>query len=548
MKPLQLRMQAFGPYSTVVDIDFRDLREGGLFLIHGPTGAGKTSILDGLCFALFGTASGDRKSDGLRCDSSSSELRTEVTLEFALGRDIYRITRWPKQQLKRKRGDGLRTELAHGELFKLTGLEESDSTSWTPLASGDAKTDTYIYELLGMNEDQFRQVVVLPQGQFRKFLSATSDAREKLLETLFRTETHRRLTERLADRAEAIRLDVQTRRSTQTALFTQLEIASSDDLQIRLNETRESQLRLNAGADDLRERFETAASRLRSAQTAMRLKTDESTLNSQKASLEVEAPKVVVALNRLERDRRARPVLQLDEHVQSTEKDQALLTQKLEAQKLRVTESAKTHEQASASVAVFDRQKTEIEAAKEERQRLREAWPKAENLKLERETQTLAAGKLATLERDEKVASEKAVALKAQRENSLVKIEGLRAQTHTGQSESLNRRAAIELHSSQLKTLTYEFEQVTAAEARLQLAMGKTQVSESAHATAQKAHLHVKLDEHLFQAARLAKELQVDLPCPVLRKPQASETGDGFSGRGRPRQKTGSCRDCTSIG
>ncbi|MES2856411.1 MAG: SMC family ATPase, partial [Bdellovibrionota bacterium] len=186
MRPLRLRMSAFGPFPGSVEIDFRALGPDGLFLIHGATGAGKTSILDGLSFALFGRASGsDRSPDGMRSDLASDDITTEAILEFAIGGTVYRARRQPRQSIKKKRGEGLREVKPDGSLEKLSGGgldSDLDNGTWELIESGEKKTDAAINELLGMSEDQFRQVVVLPQGQFRKFLSASSDEREKLLE------------------------------------------------------------------------------------------------------------------------------------------------------------------------------------------------------------------------------------------------------------------------------------------------------------------------------------------------------------------------------
>jgi exonuclease SbcC len=207
MKPLLLKLQAFGPYAKAAEIDFRNLQSSALFLIHGQTGAGKTSLLDGISFALFGTASGsERSADGLRSDFAPSDLATEASLEFELGADRYRAWRAPNQTIKKKRGEGTPSSKSDGRLEKWNASAEQ----WDLVVAGAKKTDEAVVALLGMTEDQFRQVVVLPQGQFRKFLASGSDDREDLLERLFKTARFRLIGEELENRSRRVKAQYET--------------------------------------------------------------------------------------------------------------------------------------------------------------------------------------------------------------------------------------------------------------------------------------------------------------------------------------------------
>lgn len=201
MKPYLLRLQAFGPFSTRQEICFDEVYKGGLFLIHGRTGAGKTSLLDGLCFSLFGRPSTqEREKDlrALRSDLAPAELLTETELIFSLGNEIFKVHRIPSQHVPKKRGEGTTELKATAELWRLhvswpnlktERLEIIDSANnWTPVAAKQDAVDREIEALLGMNERQFRQVVILPQGKFREFLSSTSAERQTILERLFQTD------------------------------------------------------------------------------------------------------------------------------------------------------------------------------------------------------------------------------------------------------------------------------------------------------------------------------------------------------------------------
>ena len=150
MKPLLLTMQAFGPFAGREVVDFTLLPAGALYLISGPTGAGKTSILDGLCFALYGQSSGaERKGPELRSDHAKSGMPTEVALTFGLGTRRFRLARSPQQERPARRGTGTTMEPAKAELFEQTGATE------TLLATGSDPVSAKVQELMGFDAQQF---------------------------------------------------------------------------------------------------------------------------------------------------------------------------------------------------------------------------------------------------------------------------------------------------------------------------------------------------------------------------------------------------------
>lgn len=199
MRPLVLKIQAFGPYCEEVILDFADLKGELLFLIHGATGAGKTMILDAIVYALFGTTSGGlRTGETLRSDFADSTLETVVEFTFALGNKKYRMERRPKQELKKKRGDGVRRVDAQAGLY-----EEKDG-EWVLLTDRKSELAEQIKELFGFEAKQFLQVVLLPQGEFRRFLVASTLEREKILKSLFHTERYAALQEELKKKAQVL--------------------------------------------------------------------------------------------------------------------------------------------------------------------------------------------------------------------------------------------------------------------------------------------------------------------------------------------------------
>jgi exonuclease SbcC len=197
-------LQAFGPYAGSQRLDFNDLGGEQFFLIHGPTGSGKTTILDAICFALYGASSGaEREAGAMRSDHADPAIPTEVTFEFAVGRQIYRVRRRPKQERPKKRGAGTTTDEPQAVLWWLT-VGGDQKPRETVLASQWGRVTEEVEGLLGFKSAQFRQVVMLPQGQFRQLLTADSRERQKILETLFHTEIYRIMEERLKEKAKTI--------------------------------------------------------------------------------------------------------------------------------------------------------------------------------------------------------------------------------------------------------------------------------------------------------------------------------------------------------
>jgi len=220
-----LRMQAFGPYKTSETIDFAELGANKLFLIHGDTGAGKTSILDGIVFALYGdTSGGERQAAQMRCESADPALPTEVELTFALGRRTFRVLRSPKQDIAARGGGRLVTKQATAALWDATDAEAGGEGK--VLGTRIREVTDAVRDLLGLSSDQFRQVVVLPQGKFRDLLAAGSDKREEILKQLFRTEGCADLERRLKERARDV---VKQRDELQIARRTRLEAAGAED-------------------------------------------------------------------------------------------------------------------------------------------------------------------------------------------------------------------------------------------------------------------------------------------------------------------------------
>lgn len=197
MKPRKLILQAFGPYAHRQELDFTALSDQGFFLIHGPTGAGKTTILDGISFALYGQTSGGlREAKDMRSHFADPNLETLVIFDFQINDRRYRVERSPEQKVPKHKGEGFKCHPAWANLFELRGdpLEHPE-----PLAQERVSlVDERLERLLGFKADQFRQVVLLPQGRFQEFMLSDSTARQSVLQALFQTERYAEVTKQLA--------------------------------------------------------------------------------------------------------------------------------------------------------------------------------------------------------------------------------------------------------------------------------------------------------------------------------------------------------------
>ncbi|MBQ0830589.1 AAA family ATPase [Streptomyces tagetis] len=199
MRLHRLDLTAFGPFGGTQSVDFDELSAAGLFLLHGPTGAGKTSVLDAVCYALYGSVPGARQSGQgatLRSDHAAAGTRTEVRLDLTVAGRRLEVTRQPPFERPKRRGTGTTVDKAHSSLREY----DTAAGTWKDLSRSHQEIGEEITQLLGMSREQFCQVVLLPQGDFARFLRADAEARGRLLGRLFDTrrfaEVEKRLTER----------------------------------------------------------------------------------------------------------------------------------------------------------------------------------------------------------------------------------------------------------------------------------------------------------------------------------------------------------------
>ena len=196
MRPLRLTLSAFGPYAAQTTLDLEKLGKGGLYLITGDTGAGKTTIFDAITYALYDhSSSGIREGSMLRCKYADDKTPTFVELEFEVHGVRYMVRRNPEYQRPKTRGEGMTTEKADATL---TYPDDR------PPVTKAKDVTAAVQEIIGLDYNQFSQIVLIAQGQFTKLLNASTEERSRIFRKLFRTQRYAQLQERLQAEAAAL--------------------------------------------------------------------------------------------------------------------------------------------------------------------------------------------------------------------------------------------------------------------------------------------------------------------------------------------------------
>lgn len=217
MKPIRLEFNAFGPFAKKETVDFEEVAKSGLFLICGPTGAGKTTIFDGICFALYGEASGSlRQNEDFKSDFSDPDDLCFVRYSFFVREKKFEVYRSPKQKKQKKNGD-LTSIAAKAELTLPDGS----------VVTGPAAVSARIQEILGLSAKQFKQITMLAQGDFRRFLDAPSKEKQEIFRHIFDTEKFDQFTILLEQESKNTLADME--KEQQILSFHLKSLASRDD-------------------------------------------------------------------------------------------------------------------------------------------------------------------------------------------------------------------------------------------------------------------------------------------------------------------------------
>ncbi|MBV7432473.1 SMC family ATPase [Dermabacteraceae bacterium TAE3-ERU5] len=281
MRLHRLKLRGIGPFREEFEIDFSRLGASGLFLLEGPTGSGKSTVLDAIVFALYGDVAGEARGKGrIRSQYSRPSEPSMVDLVFETGSGIYRVWRSPEYQRPKQRGEGFTKEQAKAKLWRITSPDAiaavmaDDSRAFggiEPVATRIDEVGREITAAVGLNREQFSQTVVLPQGEFARFLRAKTDERRAVLQKIFATEIYERIEDQLAqDRRGVEREREEALTKLRAALGSLCDAA-------RLDEEKAAELEESLGSDevtrelcaqvltDLTEKRDTAAEQLQAA-------------------------------------------------------------------------------------------------------------------------------------------------------------------------------------------------------------------------------------------------------------------------------------------
>ena len=512
MTPLMLTMQAFGPFAGTESIDFTALGKSPLFLINGPTGAGKSSILDALCFALYGQTTGnERDPTQMRCDQADAALLTEVSLDFHLRGADYRVRRVPQQERPKARGEGTTTHNAEAQLWRLKAGGEVE-TCLVARKVNDATAE--LQTLIGLDANQFRQVMVLPQGKFRELLIADSKEREKIFSQLFQTQIFQRIEEQLRNQADQIERDVKEHRQHISGILAGGELENEAALDQELEA-------LKPQVEDARHQFETAQQQRRKAEIqrdeALALQRQfeaRDTLAADKARHLGQHDEIESSKERLAQSAHAQalqaPKSALDQA------QQAVTTAQAEQQTAEavLTAQRSNAQQAKQALETTRQRQSELPALRERHRQLGEFIQKGQQLsELQTHFQTAQAAWQqadSALKRDEAQLD----AIRQQGEAIGVNLERLQAELQQLASApaELNRHNHLLIQRQELDELGRQGRELTAQQ---QQAADALERRKNDAAQADRSATEQEMRWHQGQAALLALTLEQDAPCPV---------------------------------
>ena len=229
MRPLYLTMSAFGPYAGVQELDFDKLGDNGLYLVTGDTGAGKTTIFDAISYALFDTPSGgDRNANMMRSEYADLTMDTYVELIFEHRKKKYKIKRNPQYIRQKLKGSGEARQNPNAELYLPDGS----------VITGKTRVNEYIQELLGVDRNQFRQISMLAQGEFKDLLVADTEDRQKIFGRLFHTTKYNILQKRLGDENKKLSVRCENMKNSISQYITGISCDEDNPLSIEVDKAK----------------------------------------------------------------------------------------------------------------------------------------------------------------------------------------------------------------------------------------------------------------------------------------------------------------------
>ena len=230
MKPISLEIEAFGAFAKKQSVDFKRFEQNRLFLIHGPTGAGKTTLFDAICYALYGETTGNRKGENMRSDHVEGDTPSMVSFIFQLGLHYYKVER----KLSVTKSGNLTDHQVFGEVTWDEEKKEFIDSS-NPITKKREIVDKVV-SLLGFNADQFKQIVILPQGKFQELLLSDTNKKEEILTQLFNARIYEHITQKLLEAAKNQKKSIKEKQDKIHARLDSVGKESIENLELQISE------------------------------------------------------------------------------------------------------------------------------------------------------------------------------------------------------------------------------------------------------------------------------------------------------------------------
>lgn len=472
MRPIQLTLSAFGPYAGETTLDFDKLGASGLYLITGDTGAGKTTIFDGITYALYGEASGDeRDATMFRSKYAAPETPTFVELTFAYGGKEYTVKRNPEYERPKDRGEGMTTQKADAELHYPDGR----------VVSKKKDVDKALVEIMGIDRDQFTKIAMIAQGDFLKLLLASTEERKAIFQKIFRTECYRALQEKLKSETIALQVKHKELRNSIRQYVGGIVCEESDPLYLQVKRAKEEVIPTEDTVALLK------ALILRDGET-------ETALSKESEELDVELQQVTARLSKADIWDQARA---------TKEASAAALTQAL-AQLEVLKENLTAEEEKKPQVSELTDRIARIDAEQTEYQELDGAKTKAATLATDLQGHQDA---LASKETAREALKKTVEALKEERKG-LEDADRIMADLDA-------KKTALTAKQTALQSILTDLEALDKLKKKLDKEQKACEMALDAHRTANETYAK-QFDLYISeQAGILAERLEADKPCPV---------------------------------
>lgn len=472
MRPLKITMSAFGPYAGEVTLDMQKLGKSGIYLITGDTGAGKTTVFDAISYALYGEASGNyRENTTLRSKYASADTPTFVELEFEYNNEIYKINRNPEYPRPNKRGEGFTKQSANAELVM------PDGSVITKIKEVSAKVE----EIIGINKNQFSQIAMIAQGDFRKLLNCETNERSKIFRKIFKTEPYHNIEIKLSSLFNELKRNREKEKSGIEQYINQLKCNENDTLSLELERAK--------SGDVLIEDVIKLAGEIINKDTLEYTKTQK---NIESINEEIE---------------KINSNIKLYENQEATKKAYAKASAKLEELKTKRNECEKAYKSAEAQRERLDDLTKKINL-------INSKMPKYDELKslensIKERTQSFEkSNNLLKLKQQEITLLEKEIDEKSK---ALEEVKGadLLVQKLTVQKEEINKKAEA------LKELKTEIDRCKAEQKNLKNAQSFAKSALDEYGALENEYNQIYIAFFNEQAGIIADELKDGEPCPV---------------------------------